>query len=47
MDVLAVVLHKNKDKAVKNRHPWIFSGAVKDLPEFEDGAILPVRNGDG
>jgi len=47
MDVPAVILHKNRDKALKNRHPWIFSGAVGYLPEFEDGAILPVHNADG
>ena len=43
----AVVLKPGKDKAVRNRHHWIFSGAIKDLPEFEDGAILPVRGAGG
>ena len=43
----AVVLKPGKDKAVLNRHHWIFSGAIKDLPEFEDGSILPVRSAGG
>jgi len=42
-----VVLKPGRDKAVRNRHHWIFSGAVRDLPEFEDGAILPVRSAGG
>ncbi len=43
----AVVLKPGKDKAVRNRHHWIFSGAIRGLPEFEDGAILPVRSAEG
>ncbi len=43
----AVVLKAGRDKAVRNRHHWIFSGAIRDLPEFEDGAILPVRDARG
>ena len=43
----AVVLKAGKDKAVRNRHHWIFSGAIRDLPEFDDGDILPVRSAGG
>jgi 23S rRNA (cytosine1962-C5)-methyltransferase len=43
----AVILHKGKDKSVKNRHHWIFSGAVKYLPDFENGDILSVESADG
>ncbi len=43
----AVVLKPGRDKAVRNRHHWIFSGAIRDLPGFEDGAILPVRSAEG
>ncbi|MEN6559760.1 MAG: class I SAM-dependent rRNA methyltransferase [Acidobacteriota bacterium] len=43
----AVVLKPGRDKAVRNRHHWIFSGAIRDLPDFEDGAILPVRDARG
>lgn len=39
-----VILKKGKEKAIKNRHHWIFSGAVEVLPNFEDGEILPVSS---
>jgi 23S rRNA (cytosine1962-C5)-methyltransferase len=41
------VLKKGKDKAVRNRHHWIFSGAVQKLPDFEDGEILGVQSAEG
>jgi len=37
-----VILKKGKEKPIKNRHHWIFSGAVKHIPKFENGSILPV-----
>jgi 23S rRNA (cytosine1962-C5)-methyltransferase len=43
----AVILKKGRDKAVRNRHHWIFSGAVASLPEFEPGEILAVRSSGG
>lgn len=43
----AVVLKPGRDKAVRNRHHWIFSGAIRDLPDFEDGDVLAVRNAAG
>ncbi len=43
----AVVLKPGRDKAVRNRHHWIFSGAIRDLPDFADGDILPVRSSVG
>ncbi len=43
----AVVLKPGRDKAVRNKHHWIFSGAVRSLPDFEDGAVLPVRGSGG
>ncbi|MFH1790931.1 MAG: class I SAM-dependent rRNA methyltransferase [Candidatus Omnitrophota bacterium] len=42
----AVTLKKGKEKAIKNRHHWIFSGAIQFMPDFEDGRILPVRSCD-
>lgn len=42
-----VILEKGKDKAIRNRHHWIFSGAIRHMPEFEDGDILPVRSENG
>lgn len=37
-----VILKEGKEKAIKNHHHWIFSGAILSLPEFEDGEILPL-----
>jgi 23S rRNA (cytosine1962-C5)-methyltransferase len=42
-----VILKKGKDKAVRNRHHWIFSGAVASMPDFEDGDLLAVQSSDG
>lgn len=39
-----VVLKPGKDKPIKNRHHWIFSGAIASLPEFTSGDSLPVYN---
>ena len=47
MSERAVVLKKGRDKVVRNRHHWIFSGAVAGFPGFEPGEILPVRSSDG
>lgn len=43
----AVILKPGRDKALRNRHHWIYSGAVGRLPEFENGAILPVQSAAG
>lgn len=37
-----VILKPGRDKAVRQRHHWIFSGAVHHLPPFSDGDLLPV-----
>lgn len=37
-----IILKKGKDKAIRNRHHWIFSGAVVELPDFKDGEIAEV-----
>jgi 23S rRNA (cytosine1962-C5)-methyltransferase len=42
-----IILLPGRDKAVRNRHHWIFSGAVKDWGEFENGDILPVYSAEG
>lgn len=46
-DGAAVILHPGKDKAVRNRHHWIFSGAVRRYPEFDNGDVLPVQDAQG
>lgn len=42
-----VILKPGKDKAVRNYHHWIFSGAVQAYPSFQDGHILPVYSSEG
>jgi 23S rRNA (cytosine1962-C5)-methyltransferase len=42
-------LHANREKSVRNRHPWIFSGAIAHWPQnLEDGglAALSAANGE-
>jgi len=43
----AAVLKKGKEKALRQRHHWIFSGALQDLPDFDDGDILAVKSSGG
>ncbi len=38
----AVILKPDRDKPLRNKHPWVFLGAVERFPEFENGDILPV-----
>jgi 23S rRNA (cytosine1962-C5)-methyltransferase len=42
-----VILKPGREKALGNRHPWIFSGAVASLPSFENGQVLPVFSASG
>lgn len=42
-----VILKPGRDKALRQHHHWIFSGAVQSLPSFEDGNFLPVYAADG
>lgn len=37
-----VILKPGKEKALKNKHHWIFSGAVEKLPKFSGGDFLEV-----
>jgi 23S rRNA (cytosine1962-C5)-methyltransferase len=41
-----VTLKPGRDKAIRQRHHWIFSGAIQTLPSFEDGDFLPVYSAD-
>ncbi len=47
MDEKRVILKPGKEKAVLKRHPWIFSGAIAQLPAFEGGDVLPVYSSAG
>jgi 23S rRNA (cytosine1962-C5)-methyltransferase len=40
-----VVLHKHKSEAVRRFHPWIFSGAIKEIKgAAKDGDIVEVQD---
>lgn len=47
MSPAKVILKPEKEKAILNRHHWIFSGAVKEMPKFSDGDLLPVHSHSG
>ncbi|KKQ27802.1 MAG: Ribosomal RNA large subunit methyltransferase I [Candidatus Magasanikbacteria bacterium GW2011_GWC2_37_14] len=47
MNKTGIVLKPGRDKAIKNKHHWIFSGAVSYISEFSNGEILPVYNSTG
>lgn len=42
-----VVLKPGKEKAIKGKHPWIFSGAVLKRPSLEKGEIAFVESAHG
>ncbi len=46
-DERRVVLKPGRDKSLRNRHPWIFSGAIATLPVFENGEVLSVYGESG
>ncbi len=39
-----LVLKAGRERSLLNRHPWVFSGAVKDLPTAENGDIVQVQD---
>ena len=44
----SIHLKPHKEKAVRNRHPWIFSGAIRETdPGISDGDIAAVRDSAG
>lgn len=42
-----VILKPGKEKPVRNRHHWIFSGAIAKFPEFANGECLQVCSSTG
>ena len=42
-----VILKAGKEKSLKRRHPWIFSGAVEMYPAFKNGEVLSVVSSKG
>ncbi len=48
MNLLKIVLRKGKDKAVRNRHPWVFSGAVDEVDSgLAKGDLAEICASDG
>ncbi len=48
MDYMRIILHKNKERSLLLFHPWVFSGAIRQLPEnIMDGDIAEVWSSDG
>ena len=45
---VSVTLKPGRDKPVRNRHPWVYAGAIKGMSgNPEDGDILAVRDAAG
>ena len=42
-----ILLKPGREQALRNRHTWIFSGAIASFPDFENGEILPVYSSSG
>lgn len=43
MNYPVVILHKGKEVALKRMHPWVFSGAIKVLPDqIKEGDIVKI-----
>lgn len=42
-----ITLKAGKEKAIRNRHHWIFSGAIATFPKGGNGEILPVYSHKG
>ena len=47
MNYPIIILHPGKEKALKNFHQWIFSGAIDKSDDFQDGDILEVQSSKG
>ncbi len=42
-----MVLKSGRERSLKRRHPWIFSGAVKVAPQAQSGDIVEVQSNKG
>jgi 23S rRNA (cytosine1962-C5)-methyltransferase len=42
-----LILKPGKEKPIRNCHPWIFSGAVKKMPQRENGSLVQVESSEG
>lgn len=37
-----LILKSGRERSLVNRHPWVFSGAIKTLPKAQNGEIIKV-----
>ncbi|MBC7382155.1 MAG: class I SAM-dependent rRNA methyltransferase [Bacteroidia bacterium] len=37
-----LVLKSGRERSLLNRHPWVFSGAVKDMPDALNGEVVQI-----
>ncbi len=42
-----VIIKQGRERAMQNRHPWIYSGAVKEMPNIENGEMVELVMEDG
>lgn len=48
MQYPVITLNKGKEKSLERFHPWVFSGAIKTLPEgLQEGDLVTVKSIDG
>jgi 23S rRNA (cytosine1962-C5)-methyltransferase len=45
--VESIVLKSGRERSLVNRHPWVFSGAVKTMPKAQNGDIVKVVTNHG
>lgn len=39
----SLILKSGRERSLNNRHPWVFSGAIKTLPNAQNGEIVKVE----
>jgi len=42
-----ITCKKEAERPIHNRHPWLFSGAIKQMPAIENGEIVEIHLLDG
>ena len=48
MEIKSIQLKAKKDEGIRRRHPWVFSGAIKNIEAgIQDGALVQVHSNKG
>ena len=42
-----LILKSGRERSLYHRHPWLFSGGVKQAPQAAEGEIIQVRSNHG